>query len=82
MKYTLCYILLVKKRENEGSKKMERQKLTERVRYHFIKRPIKCVKGWEVIYHGIGESWGGSLGFFKTIKEARDCVAKHKEGLR
>lgn len=39
-------------------------------RYTFTKRQIKGVKGWEINYH-INDGWPESLGFFKTMKEAR-----------
>lgn len=47
-------------------------------RYFFVKRQIKGVKGWEVNYNN-GSSWPFDLGFYKTMKEAREAVIKHKK---
>lgn len=47
-------------------------------KYYFVKRQINKVKGWEANYSG-DNVWGESLGFFKTMKEARIAVQKHKE---
>lgn len=46
--------------------------------YSLTKRQINKVKGWEVTFYDGINNWGNTLGFFKTMKEARDVVAKHK----
>lgn len=49
-----------------------------RPEYHFVKKQIKGVKGWEPHYDK-GSGWPESLGFFKTKKEAREAVQRHKD---
>ena len=48
--------------------------------YFFTKRTVKKVKGWEPSYNK-GSGWPESLGFFKTMKEAREAIEKHKKSL-
>jgi len=54
-------------------------KLIDRDRYGITNRQINRVKGYEVSFAKKGDAWPVSLGWFKTLKEARQCVAKHKE---
>lgn len=48
-------------------------------KYFFVKRQKNNVKGWEANYNK-GSGWPESLGFFKTKKEAREEVEKHRQG--
>jgi hypothetical protein len=65
---SICYSDYIKEKEL----KMQKDKS-----YTFTKRQISRVKGWEVSYWRTGH-WPVTLGFFKTIKEARAFIANHK----
>lgn len=48
--------------------------------YYFIKRQKNKIKGHEVHHQPKEGGWPVSLGFFRTMKECRECVSKHKKG--
>lgn len=47
-------------------------------RYSYTKRQIKKVKGWE-IHFTKDDKWPVSLGFYPTLREAKEIVKKHRE---
>lgn len=48
-------------------------------KYHFTKRQIKNVKGWEITFCSPSNpNWGDKIGFFTTLKEAKRFVLQHQ----
>ena len=47
-------------------------------KYFFVKRQVNKLKGWELNFNS-GEGWPQNLGFFKTLKEAREAIEVHKK---
>lgn len=57
--------------------------MTVKIKYTFIKRQKNNVKGWEVNYnYGTGLLEYDVLGFFKSMREARQYVTQHQLKLR
>lgn len=55
-----------------------RPSLISREQYSFTHRQINKVKGFEVNFRAANESWPISIGFAKTLKEAKEIMQKHK----
>jgi len=50
--------------------------------YAFVKRQINKVKGWELMYFSFANPWPKSIGFFPSMKAARQSMINHMNDIK